>query len=1620
MKLKKQLTKALSLLFIVILIVNSTIFSVFANEISLEDEKDKEVQREKIIDNDEVTVYAESNETEEAIRWEIAFEKKPDNEKAGRIRLALDIEALTEAAISDISGIGLQQENDTLITEDYDDRPWFVGEDYATEQIKGSLSFSIDKNLTEQWKKVPLDVSVDFYKVIQTAPAGFDLNNAEIQERLNQVEMIRSEQNESSLRLGPGAFSDPYAYLPNGTQQNRYPVQTTNDYIKRTGSGYYPYSSSVYSGLKGSAYSGNTLINDSNYKIGGANWRNFDYKANYSPSAGQASTIQLWGANRNFDNSYLNYNGAFTKKWIEPIASNGTQEDNTIDYNVYLDVIGGSIPLRKKLDVVLVLDKSNSMTVAGSDGIVRDTALRNSVTNLVNSMFSNPALDLRMGMVNFYSESSGGSQDPKNREYIRSNDNRAGLTADRNQLLNATTNPALFDTPRGGTPTALGLRKGYEMLYWDGNDREKILILISDGCPTFHYEGVQNSNGSDYNGVGYYSYDSGNTMFRNYESNYTGRDPNGNAAQSNFAANLKYPTNFTRPGGNFIRGEVQDMDNKTTHWAGYGGQNFFNASIRPGAYNTVAYQRWLNDMKNGGRYRNTNVFTLGIGINPGYGNTDYVKVQNAIGTNVLKNIADKKSDGTPQYYDTNTQRELINALQEIGNSVSDKTLKNARIIDNVGDNVTVKGSPSVEYYYVPVNSVNSPPYQQPTVWNTSQHGPYPTVSLGQNGKQIAASNITLGTSEMIRIKYQVQLTKHDGKFYTETNQAYLNAPSLSGNMYFPSPSLRYLEEPEKQLQLELQKNDTAYQPIAGVRFELRQSNTVVATGTSDDQGRVKFKRSNNSDFFLEVGEYQLHETSVPSGIELPSNYWIIQYLADGSVRYRSSTSGSWIYLGKTSVSSTLEMVEITILNQRIEEPEKLLQLEIDKRDSSNQPLSGVGFELRQSNNVVARGTSDNTGRVKFKTSNNSDFYLGVGEYQLYEVSVPNGFVKPNNYWIIQHLADGSVRYRSSTSPTWIKLTKKSVNEWLELVDFTIINQREEEPDKLLGLELEKVDKNNRPVKDVEFELRQSNRVIALGSSDENGRVKFKKPDNSDFYLEVGEYQLYETSVPEGFVRPTSHWVIQYLPNGAVQYRESSSGNWVTLTKKPVNANLEIVSFTIINHREEEPSKDLQLELQKVDADVKPIEGVKFEIHQNNTLVARGTSDSNGRVKFKRPNDTDFLLEVGEYLLYETSVPNGIAQPTNHWIIQHLEDGIVRYRSGVTTVWTQLTRKAINEHLEMVEFTITNQRSGQESDEELSIYKTDEKGVPINGVVFSDQIFRGGSSTTYYAITGDVNDPLNPAPGVGNFYELIRIDPVTQEYILDYTRPIPKKADGQVHVLLERKNPLGYFGSTEMVVLVVDSNLRWCNNSYVPYPEGVPWKSNDGKITVMITNGRLKATYVNDRFPIDLNVRKKDDNGNSLQGATFEMYHEVSGSWEPYAPGLTAVPTGGSEFSSANLQPGRYKIIEHTAPAGYQLLPGYILLEVKQQSNGSIKANAYHYPEPDSAPNSFEDLGASVNVGVNKITISFDVNNRKFAAPLPNTGGIGRRIYFFIAIGIFFSLLIPGAILFLRSRPREEH
>ncbi len=107
-----------------------------------------------------------------------------------------------------------------------------------------------------------------------------------------------------------------------------------------------------------------------------------------------------------------------------------------------------------------------SELTAGTNSQTKNAALIEAVNEMSKDLLSDPSLDIRIGMVNFYHNSTA----INNHEQISSD--IFPLTNDINRLTGSE-NTALNRTPIGGTPLTLGLKNGYETLYKDNGGENR-------------------------------------------------------------------------------------------------------------------------------------------------------------------------------------------------------------------------------------------------------------------------------------------------------------------------------------------------------------------------------------------------------------------------------------------------------------------------------------------------------------------------------------------------------------------------------------------------------------------------------------------------------------------------------------------------------------------------------------------------------------------------------------------------------------------------------------------------------------------------------------------------------------------------------------------------------------------------------------------------------------------------------------------------------------------------------------------------------------------------------------------------------------------------------------------
>ncbi|MGX7040529.1 SpaA isopeptide-forming pilin-related protein [Leuconostoc lactis] len=160
-------------------------------------------------------------------------------------------------------------------------------------------------------------------------------------------------------------------------------------------------------------------------------------------------------------------------------------------YDVYLNVKGNEVKNIKPIDIVLVVDMSGSMNSSVNGGNDRVGATRQGVKNFLKTINdAGIGKYVNVGVVGFSSPgyiSSSGTLS----ENIDSSDNQAHITRINNLLANDF---------KGGTFTQLGIRTGHNMLAGDSNNHKKMMIMLTDGVPTFSYKvtGTTTITGTDY------------------------------------------------------------------------------------------------------------------------------------------------------------------------------------------------------------------------------------------------------------------------------------------------------------------------------------------------------------------------------------------------------------------------------------------------------------------------------------------------------------------------------------------------------------------------------------------------------------------------------------------------------------------------------------------------------------------------------------------------------------------------------------------------------------------------------------------------------------------------------------------------------------------------------------------------------------------------------------------------------------------------------------------------------------------------------------------------------------------------------------------------------------------
>lgn len=723
--------------------------------------------------------------------------------------------------------------------------------------------------------------------------------------------------------------------------------------------------------------------------------------------------------------------------------------------------------------------------------------------------------------------------------------------------------------------------------------------------------------------------------------------------------------------------------------------------------------------------------------------------------------------------------------------------------------------------------------------------------------------------------------------------------------------------------LKLVKTDENGTPIASTGFQLLDSDgNRITSGGTDSSGVLVF-----SD--LPLGNYFYQETFAVPGYALDDTKYPISITENGQV------------------------VTETIVNYKSAGTIKILKTDSE----TGQPLQGAEFTILDENmREVTKGTTDESGVVVFAG-------LPLGPYYCQESQVPPGYFPEGGIELVYLDGNGKVvtlTYTNKPARGSIKLTKKnSDGELLNGVVFTLYDADKHEIKTGTTNENGVVVFDNLPIGDYWYaetsELTgyvpnhnlMAARVGYHTAVDEHtftnykahGHIRVIKSDENGAPLAGVHFKLTDEAgnlIDEGGTGTDGKLLFTMLPIGKYILKETATLNGYTLDETPFSIELvndgDVVTKEITNAKQTGG-----IAILKTDAETnKPLAGSHFKLTDSTgKLIKEGDTAADGKLTFTG-------LTLGTYKLTETAAPVG-------------------YVLDSTPITVEVTSAG-----QTVSKTVTNTRAVGN----ISILKTDaETNKPLAGVRF--KLTDSTGRLISEAVTGTEGKITFTGMALGA-YTLTETE-APEGYALDST-PIPveltehgktveisvkntpsrgslklikkdayenKPLAGAVYQLMDESGKKLAEGTANENGEIVFENLLYGNYRVqeITAPKG--YKVDERAYTVSVPSENGTQTVTDLRRPGTLEVKKQDEKGKPLAGASFLLeYSTNSGTtWTPVmnrsgenvtAGGctssslsngqLTTDSTGSVSFTGLRADSTiLYRLTETKAPQGYSLI-----------------------------------------------------------------------------------------------------
>ena len=599
-------------------------------------------------------------------------------------------------------------------------------------------------------------------------------------------------------------------------------------------------------------------------------------------------------------------------------------------------------------------------------------------------------------------------------------------------------------------------------------------------------------------------------------------------------------------------------------------------------------------------------------------------------------------------------------------------------------------------------------------------------------------------------------------------------------------------------------------------------------------------------------QFTLRETTVPQGYTGDT--------ADHTVAISASseealTDGVWVTTKTYTITIDGAETKNIVNTKKTGTDTQHNSITITKTDGTNQ-ISGATFEILSGETVIKEFSA---GEYTISTSDDylADYLPAVGEtttLTFVETDSPEGYELDSTPHTITLGASSSEAYDSgqdmfiTTTTYTISVDLSSITN-LKITDTARVDN---------SVTINKVDENGEALTGAVFTLYSGEQVITTYQA---GTATISTADSAlaDYLPDVGgttELDLKETQAPAGYDGDTGTHTVSI---SASQNEALTNGVFVTTTTYYITVDGED-SVNIENvKRTGEARVDTDITVDKVDGDDVALQGASFAITTvgDEPVTVKTFTAGSAVISTEDEEFADYLPAAGEsasFILKETEAPDGYRMDESEYSVtisaSQNESLDTTENKWITT--TTYTIKVANETAK----TITNTKiTGSETvHTAIELTKVDSES--------SDSALAGAQ---FVLSTGGENGGT-----VINTYTTGRDGKIVisteSAALTDY---LPTVDTPTVLVLTEEKAPVGYeAGNTVHALMITAEESDEVLTNHVFVTTTTYTISVDGQTeTAQITNEKITGE---DRVDSEITITKVDEDGETINGATFEL------------------------------------------------------------------------------------------------------------------------------------------------------